>query len=220
MGNVLFPILASFSLFFNPFIAYLSPASIEIKDRQLSTREISLDNRQPDKFTNEVFKENILLNLAYMRGSIVQNSSIDWNDVQKPFSYTFELFPNQTFAFHEDALPEYRDQISKTTRAHFNYQEGFKTDGYLFGDGVCHFASLLNWVAQDANLKVYAPTNHDFAMIPDISAKYGISIYNQRGLEISSRLQNLYITNNKEKPIKFEFDYHNHVLKITVSEKS
>ncbi len=219
MGGSIFPVLASFSLLINPFITYLNPPISEVQDRELAVREMSLENRQSDRFTNDVFKDNILLNLAYMRGIAVQPQSVDWNEVRKPFSYTFKLSPNQTFAFHDSVLPEYEGKVTKTTNAHFNFQEGFKTDGYLFGDGVCHLASVINWVAKDANLKVYAPTSHDFAVVPGIEAKYGVSIYNQNGATVSNQLQNLYITNDHNKTVKFTFDYKNNILKVTSSEE-
>lgn len=53
---------------------------------------------------NEIFKENILLNLAYMRG-VVTPGNADWVKVTKPFTYTLVLKPGETFAYQEDVLP-------------------------------------------------------------------------------------------------------------------
>src|ERR1035437_7392162 len=107
----------------------------------LSSHEISLDDRYPVKSVSDVFKHNILLYLAYLRGIVNSGKNINWDIVKAPFHYQFRLEPNKTFAFHDDVLDKYKDMVIKTTSAHFNSQEGFKTDGYLFGDGVCHLAS-------------------------------------------------------------------------------
>ncbi|MBI2196817.1 VanW family protein [Candidatus Daviesbacteria bacterium] len=187
-------------------------------DHLLAYRQISLDNRQPDRFVNDVFKKNILLNLAYMEGRVNKASDINWDEIEKPFRYEFKLLPNKTFAFHSDVKAEYKDLLVKTTNAHFNAAEGFKTDGYLFGDGVCHLASLINWVAKDAGLSVEAPTNHNFANIPDVPKEFGVSIYSNPFVKGSSTLQNLYITNNKAKPISFRFEYNDNKVKVSVVE--
>lgn len=184
----------------------------------LAEREISLSNRYADGFVNEVFKNNILLNIAYLSGKVTSVKDIKWDEVAKPTQFEFRLDPNKTFAFHEDVKDKYKDNLVKTTNAHFNAAEGFKTDGYLFGDGVCHLASLINWVAQDADLEVEAPTNHDFANIPDVPKKYGVSIYSSPKSKTSNALQNLYITNNKNKPIAFKFEYQDNKVKISMTQ--
>ncbi|MBI4035783.1 VanW family protein [Candidatus Daviesbacteria bacterium] len=182
----------------------------------LAQREMSLDNRYDVQFVNDVFKDNILLNLAYLRGTVTKAADIDWRTVTKPFQYEFTLSPNKTFAYHEDVKDQYKGKVEKTTNAHFNGAEGFKTDGYLFGDGVCHLASLLNWVAREAELEVESPTNHDFAKINDISKEYGVSIYSSPFSKGSNTLQNLYITNNKNKPITFKFAYKDNKVSVTI----
>lgn len=182
----------------------------------LAQREMSLENRYDNQFVNDVFKNNILLNLAYMSSRISKASDIKWDEVTKPFSYQFRLNPNQTFAFHEDIDDKYKQTLAKTTNAHFNAKEGFKTDGYLFGDGVCHLASLIYWAAKEAGLAVEAPTNHNFADIPDIPKEYGVSIYSNPNSKGSNALQNLYITNNKSKPIAFKFEYQDNKVKVSV----
>ncbi|MBI2085963.1 VanW family protein [Candidatus Daviesbacteria bacterium] len=184
----------------------------------LARKEMSLDNRYSNQFVNNVFKDNILLNLAYMTGRVTKASDIKWDEIVKPFQYEFKLDPNKTFAFHEDVKDKYKASLVKTTNAHFNSAEGFKTDGYLFGDGICHLASLINWAAKEAGLEVEAPTNHDFAIIPDISKEYGVSIYSSPFSKGSNALQNLYITNNKGKPITFKFEYYNNNLKVSIVE--
>lgn len=186
----------------------------------VSSHEISLDNRYPVKSVSEIMKDNILLNIAYMDGRVKQKSDINWDEIKKPLQYEFRLEPNQTFVYHDDVLSEFKDSLIKTTNAHFNAQEGFKTDGYLFGDGVCHLASLMYWVAKDAGLDALAPTNHDFMNIPEISREYGVSIFSNPYAKGSYAQQNLYVTNNKNKAITFKFEYSDDKLKVSVVEEN
>ncbi len=165
----------------------------------IAAHTMSLEDRQPDKYVNGVFKDNILLNLSYMGNE-------------------FTLKPGEAFAFHGDVLPQYEGRIVKTSNAHFNSQEGFKSDGYLVGDGVCHLASLMNLVAIEAKLDTYAPARHDFAVIPDIPKEYGVSIYNYPGRKDDNARQNLYITNSHQKQVTFKFSYNNGDLSMSVFE--
>lgn len=212
---VIIPLTLGSFLGSNNLRNFLSPTS---GDQLIAQKEMSLDNRQSDGFVNDVFKKNILLNLAYLNGKVIKASDIKWDEVEKPFQYEFKLEPNKTFAFHSDVKAQYQDLLVKTTNAHFNAAEGFKTDGYLFGDGVCHLASLINWVAKEAGLSVEAPTDHDFAEIPDVPKEFGVSIYSNPFARGSNTQQNLYITNNKPKPIAFRFEYQDNKLKVSVVE--
>lgn len=191
-----------------------------LPDHTLASHEISLNDRYPVSSVNEVFKDNILLNLAYMQGKVSKASDINWGEVKSPSQFEFKLDPGKTFAFHDDILDTYKDSMVQTTKAHFNGEEGFKSDGYLFGDGVCHLASLMYWVAKDAGLDANAPTNHDFMNIPEIDKQYGVSIYNNPFSKGSNAQQNLYITNNKNKPITFKFDYSEDKVKVSVVENN
>lgn len=185
----------------------------------LAKKQVSLNNRYAVKSVNNVVKDNILLNLAYTNGNARAGQPVDWNKVGQPFDFYFKLNPGETFAYQEDVLPKYQGQVKVTTNAHFNAAEGFKSDGYLTGDGVCHLASLIYWAAKDAKLDAYAPTNHNFAPIPEISREYGVSIYSSPGSKESNAMQNLYVTNNHLNPVKFEFNYQeNGELSVTVSE--
>ncbi|MCJ7805448.1 VanW family protein [Patescibacteria group bacterium] len=186
----------------------------------LATHEISLNERYGNAFVNDVFKDNILLTLNYLDGAIESPKDISWSEVKKPFRYEFTLKPGEGFAFHDKLLPEYSGRVVKTTNAHFNFQDGFKSDGYLTGDGVCHLASLIYWVAKEAGLTAVAPANHDFANIPGVPREYGVSIYVRPDDPTGSALQNLYITNNRENPIRFVFDYKNSVLSVGIFEAS
>lgn len=181
----------------------------------LAQHEISLSNRYPNFWVNEVFKDNILLNLAYLRNPELPNPP-NWDEAKKPFIFEFRLEPNQTFAFHDDILEKYQGKVSQTTNAHFNYSDGFRSSGYLFGDGVCHLASLIYWVAIEAGLEAEAPTNHDFRTIPDVPKEYGVSIYNNPYSKGSNTRQNLYITNNKDHSISFKFEYDGDLVKVSV----
>lgn len=213
--NVIFYNLVPILFFLFSQFSFFSIDKVEGK--KLAQEKISLNVRHQDSYVNDVFKDNMLLNMAYLRGYITKKEDINWEDVNKPFSYKFILNPNQTFAFHEDSLSEYKD-IVKTTNANFNFDDGFKSDGYLMGDGVCHLASLMYWVAKSANLDAYAPTNHNFAQIPQISKEFGVSIYKMPGNASANAMQNLYITNNRQNTIVFEFDYKNGELMLSIFE--
>lgn len=208
--------------FIAPFLFFLffqsdSPSKEPVVNL-LASHEISLDKRYENKFVSDVFKDNILLNMAYMRNVVKKTEDIVWATIDKPFTYKFTLFPAKTFAFHDDVLKKYKGSVAITSKAHFNFQEGFKSDGYLVGDGVCHLASLIYWVAKDAGLDSYAPTAHNFAEIPEISKEYGVSIYSFPGSTASNAMQNLYITNNKQNPVEFVFDYNGKNLKVSIYE--
>lgn len=196
----------------------LHPTSSKVitsKPILLATHAMSLANRYPVASVNDVFKENILLTAAYLRGTVKNAADVDWTTIQKPFHYELTLKPHESFAFHDDVLPQFQGKITYTTNAHFDSKEGFKSDGYLVGDGVCHAASLMGWVAKDAGLSVVAPTAHDFAVIPDVPKEDGVAIYDSPDDKQTSALQNLYITNNKDKPVIFAFDYTSDTFKVT-----
>lgn len=184
----------------------------------LGGEAFSLEKRYADTFVNGVFKDNILLTLYYMRGMPITNTP-NWTDVEKPFTYSFTLKPGEVFAFHEDVLPEFDGHVVKTTNSHFGAQEGFKSDGYLVADGVCHLASLIHEAAAKSGLKVVSPTNHNFAIIPEVPREFGTAIYFMPGEKSANALQNLYIENNKDKPVEIVFDYHNEKLQVTVEEE-
>lgn len=201
-------------------VSLLTGVSTDKKEAVLSQHAMSLQERYAVPSVNEVFKDNILLTLVYMDGKTGQ-SSLNWEEIRKPASYGFTLRPGETFAFHNNVLDQFKGKVVKTTNAHFGLDQGFKSDGYLFGDGVCHLASLLYWVAKDAKLAANAPTSHDFAAIPQIPKEYGVSIYDVPGQASAnaSASQNLYITNTKEHDVTFTFSYsQNQELTITASE--
>lgn len=191
----------------------MTPASTVLGDQAFS-----LEKRYANTYVNDVFKDNILLTLAYLRG-MQKTDNPNWKLIQQPFTYSFTLKPGEVFAFHEDVLPQFEGKVVKTTTAHFSSDEGFRSDGYLVADGVCHLASLINEAASHAGLEVVAPTNHDFAVIPEIPKQFGTAIYFMPGEKGTNALQNLYVRNNKDKPVDVVFDYHNSELKVSVEEE-
>ncbi len=208
-------IFIGISLISNLLVA--SP-SAQTRTHIMGSHEFSLEKRYSNKWVSDIFEDNILLNIAYMRGIVKDSNSIDWNKVKEPFRYEFKLGKDEVFSFHDDVLPQYQGKVAVSTHAHFNSFEGFKSDGWLVGDGVCHLASIINWVARDAGLDVLSPTNHDFMPIPEIPREYGVAIYNVPGQSGSNQLQNLYIKNNLGKEISFVFDFDGKELKVSIVE--
>ena len=205
------------SLILLPFLIQGQPI-IAGNVEPLASREFSLEKRYDNSFVNSVFKDNILLNIKYLACEKIDPREINWDEVRKPFKYKLILKSGETFAFHDDVLPEFEGKIAKTTNAHFNSQEGFKFSGLLVGDGVCHLASLLYWAAKDAGLETVAHVNHNFANIAEVPSEYGVSIYAFPGRQATDQMQNLYITNTKDYEIAFEFKYDGQNLKIAVAE--
>jgi hypothetical protein len=185
---------------------------------ELASRSYSMENRYNVPSVNQVFKDNILLTLRYLDGSVKSKNDISWPEVEKPFRSEFTLNPGNAFAFHDQILPEFKESVTLTTNAHFNSNDGFKSDGYLVGDGVCHLASFIHWVALDAGLTSVSLASHDFAKINDVPKEFGVSIKYMPGAFANSSRQNLYIVNNKEKPVTFVFNYDGTNLTIGVTE--
>ncbi len=190
-------------------ILIINPNGV-VPPKALSQASYSLSNRYSNTFVNDVFSDNILLTIAYLDGKVKKGESISWEAVRLEGKAKFTLKPGETFAFHDAVLDKYKGKIAVTTNAHFNSSEGFKSDGWLIGDGVCHLASFMYVVAKDAGLEVEAPTSHDFAVIPNIEKKDGVSIYAE------NTLQNLYITNNKSVEIIFVFVHKKNALTIRI----
>lgn len=220
VSHILFFVGLAMALFLAIMPAYaasLSPlGQLQQSETVLASKTISLENRYPNKAVSDVFKDNILLTLYYMKG-MPKTQSPDWNEVKKPFLYDFVLKPGETFAFHDTAyLPAYAQNVVKTTNAHYSGYEGFKSDGYLMGDGVCHLASLFYWAAKAANIEAVSPVNHDFAAIPEIDKQYGVAIYADPTNESVSMQQNLYIRNDKTEAITFRTLYNGEKLTVEV----
>ncbi len=183
---------------------------------ELGSASMSLDNRLAFKGANDVYKDNILLNLAYLSGEAKEGQSVNWDQIRKPFSIQFNLEPNQRFAFHDTLLLEYSEGVVLTTNSHFNAEEGYKSDGNLYGMGVCHLASLINMAAKKAGLESIVPTNHDFYTINEVPREYGVAIFSSPDSALVSAKQNLYIKNNLESKVTFKFDFDGVNLKVSV----
>ncbi len=175
-------------------------------------RTFSLKDRYPVQMVSDVFRDNILLALAYMDHRVPNTAKIDWPAVEQAQTYSFTLKPGDVFAFHDDVLPQFKGKVTQTMNSHFMWDEGYKSDGLLTGDGVCHLASLMYRAAKDAGLATLAPTNHDFANIPEVPKQYGVSIF------AGHPEQNLYITNTFDKPVTFVFIYDGTNLEVKVTD--
>lgn len=200
-----------YELILSLHLAMNKPQVLGASSSVLATHSISLENRWDNQFVNDVFKDNILLALYYLDGQITDKSQIDWDKISnQPFKADFTLKPTETFAFHEHTLKKYESFLVKTTNANFIGQEGFRNSGHLIGDGVCHLASLMYWVAEDAGLETYNPSDHNFAVINEVPKEYG------SGILSPNPLGNLYITNPLEKPITYTFDFDGENLTVSV----
>jgi hypothetical protein len=174
------------------------------KRELLVEKSFNLKNRYPSLFVNQVFVDNMLLSLRYLKGEKVKRE-VDWNRVRQPFSFSFVLRPDEVFAFHNNLLSEFKNESVLTMKSHFIASEGYRSSGFLYGDGVCQLASLINWSASEAGLKVLAKVSHDFNPIPDIPREYGASIKYTEKDSSNSQNQNLYIKNNFSYPVEFSF---------------
>lgn len=212
----MFPVILGTIFAFNVLTASSATLSPLAHTSVIADKNYSLAERYPNSFVNGVFADNILLTLAYMRGSAIENTPVDWAKVHEDFVYTMVLKPGETFAFHDQVLPEYQGKVTFTTNAHFDSSEGFKSDGWLVADGVCHLASFINMAARQAGLKVVAPTNHDFARIPEVPREFGTAIYYMPGEKETSALQNLYITNTFDQSVSIVFTHKGNNLDITI----
>lgn len=192
----------------------LSPIPVIHQEMVLAEHQLDLTNRLPNPYGNQGFADNILLALHYLKGDV--ELPVDWEKIREPFEVSFTLQPGETFAFHGNVLPEFADP-AVTMNSRFFIEEGYKSIAGLGGNGVCHLASLINWVASEVyppaggpGLEVVAKANHNFAPVPGVPREYGTSIRSQ------SPTQNLYIKNTFDYPVTFEFaiDAQTVVLKI------
>jgi len=82
--------------------AMLTPLA---QNQVISEQVYSLSDRYPNTFVNDVFADNIMLTMAYMRGAVTDGKNVDWSKVNEDFVYSMELKPGETFAFHDEVLP-------------------------------------------------------------------------------------------------------------------
>lgn len=222
----MFPLIFSSLVLIN--LAFLKPEAIisplagsvfgEPKEEILASMPMDLSKRYDSEFVNGVFKDNIVLALRYLNDHArleysEPRSELDWEKVRQPFTVGFTLQPGEVFAFHDKLLPEFKDQVVKTLGSHFIGQEGYKSDGFLYGDGVCHLASLINWAASHAKLEVVSLVDHDFRLIFGIPKEFGTSINSH------STTQNLYIKNTLDKPVEFRFKVNGERVELEIVKK-
>lgn len=189
-----------------------------VPTHELAQHSFSLEKRYGDAWVNHVFKENILLTLAYGRKLVQEGKPVNWQEVDAPFVWSLDLPPGKVLTYHDSVLPKYEPGAIPLTSVYFNSAEGFLSDGWLVGDGTCHLASLLAWVARDAGLGVEAPTNHNFAPVPEVPKEDGVAIYHVPSNPTGSAQQNLYIQNTRGNPIQFVFHYDGTNLNISAQE--
>lgn len=222
----MFPLILSSLVLIN--LAFLKPEAIvsplagsdfsEPKEEILASMPMDLSKRYDSEFVNGVFKDNIVLALRYLNDHArleysEPRSELDWEKVRQPFTVGFTLQPGEVFAFHDKLLPEFKNQVVKTLGSHFIGQEGYKSDGFLYGDGVCHLASLINWAASHAKLEVTSLVDHDFRLIFGIPKEFGTSINSH------SATQNLYIKNTLDKPVEFRFKVNGERVELEIVKK-
>jgi hypothetical protein len=183
-------------------------------DGILARESLDLTKRVPDPVVTRIFADNILLNLHYMKGDISDVSyeprkgevrTILWDKVREPFSFSIKISPGEVFSFHDIVLPEFEGRKFKTGWTQFSRVEGYKIFDGLWGNGVCHLATLINWVSTEAGLKVTARVNHDFFLVPGVDRRYGTSIV-YIPESYTTKLQNLYVDNPFSFPVVFEFE--------------
>jgi hypothetical protein len=174
-----------------PLLSPIPEYLINVREQVLAEHSLDLTTRDEVEIVNEVFAFNILKALEYLGTD------------------SFTLEPGEVFAFHANVLPEFEDP-KITMNSKFYVEEGYQAVGGLGGNGVCHLASLINWVAQDAGLEVTALMNHSFAPVPGVPAEYGTSIRSQ------SPNQNLYIKNGFDYPVKFVFKVDKNKVKLKI----
>src|SRR5882762_2142267 len=97
ISNIIPALVAMVSLTVHTVSPSLAPQQ---KQNILSSHSMSLEKRYTNEFVNDVFKDNILLTLAYMKGDVSNKTQINWGTVEKPFHYEFSLKPHENFTFH------------------------------------------------------------------------------------------------------------------------
>lgn len=182
-----------------------------VQNQVLASETMDLSYRYPVKSVSDGFSENIFIALGYLA---FQGDALEAQAGE--FAFVLVLNPGEVFAFHKNILPEFKQDKIITQESGFLKKEGYVSVAGLQGNGVCHLASLMNFVATGAGLEVTAPMNHNFAQIPGIDRKYGTSIYYlPKGGGISQR-QNLYIRNNREYPVELRFSLAENLLTFSV----
>lgn len=210
MTNLIVSTVLTASLLFSQptMVSPVAESAGQLVQRQvLASETMDLSYRYPTKSISDGFRENILLVLHYLA---LQGDSLEDQGV------SLIVLPGEVFAFHKNILPEFKQGKIITQESGFLKKEGYVSVAGLQGNGVCHLASLMNFVATEAGLEVTAPMNHNFARIDGIDKKYGTSIYYLPNGGESSQRQNLYIRNNREYPVEFRFSLEERLLTFSI----
>ncbi len=212
MGEKILILTILISSFLNPISSlgddFVSPRIESVEPKILAEHDLDLTNRLPGEYGNQVFTDNILLSLHYLKGDVER--PLDWDKIREPFEVSFTLQPGEVFAFHGNSLVGLHPVITMNSR--FFMEEGYRSLAGLGGNGVCHLASLINWTAYEAGLEVFAPVGHDFFPISGIPKEFGVSIKSQ------DPRQNLYIRNNKDISLVFEFRINDQSINLKIIE--
>lgn len=183
----------------------------------LSTGTMDLSYRYPIENTSRVFAENILVNLYHLsrlgKGESEQITEGFKPQENVPASFSLTLQPGEVFAFHDQVLNQYKESKIVAPEGGYRPKDGYILLGGLYGNGVCHLATLMNYVARRSGVEVTALTRHDFAPVPGFDREYGTSISTGN----SPERQNLYIKNDKEMPLELKFDLQGNELVFTMS---
>ncbi len=181
---------------------------VQSQQKALASHDLDLTQREADPGINQGFADNILLALHYLKGD-VGTLPIDWNKIRESATIEFTLQPGEVFAFHDNVLAQFTNP-KVTLNSKFITTEGYLAVAGLGGNGVCHLASLINWVAKDAGLETTVKANHDFAPVVGVPREYGVSIMS------TSPEQNLYIRNDQAFPVVFRFIIDQQNIKLTI----
>ena len=195
-------------------------AQAEAGEEILAERQLDLTTRHPDENINGVFADNILLAVWYFSG---QSQPPESTRILDRIIVEVELGPGEVWAFHDMVLPEFKPEALETSGGsliasgtRYTAKEGYRTALGLPGNGVCHLATLMNWVASEAGLEVTAKVNHNFAPVPGVPEKYGTSIRYSPDGSLNSANQNLYIKDNFDDPIRLIFTLEGSSLKLRI----
>ncbi len=203
VSTVVMPATESAMPLLSPLPEYLLFSHREV----LVEQSLDLTVRDEDSQASQGFADNILLSLHYLKGDV--ELPVNWGEVREPFVVSFTLQPGEIFAFHDNVLDEYVNP-KVTMNSEFMTDEGYKSVWGLGGNGICHLASLMNWVAVEAGLEVVAKASHSFAPIPGVPQEYGTSIRSQ------SQNQNLYIINSLGYPVSFVFKIDTQMVDLSL----
>src|SRR5438874_372194 len=92
---------------FTATVPYIMQENQQSQGQLLASHSMSLDDRYPIKSVSDVFKNNILLTLAYMSGTVKNANQVNWDALHQSTSYTMTLQPGEVFAFDDSVLPEF-----------------------------------------------------------------------------------------------------------------